>query len=407
MKEAAPSRLGTRRQLRTLYAAGFVTAFGAHAVAANLGRYASGRRTSLMELGILLALYDGAEVVLKPTFGILADRVGPRPVLIGGLVGFALASAAFVLAGDPDALGLARLAQGASAAAFSPAAGAMVAAFGGKRGKGRTFGGYGAAKGLGYVAEPVGGGALVLAGGYSLLFIVLALLAAGVALASLLLLPAERPAPRARETVIGLLRRLGQPSFVRPTIALAGATAALSAGVGFLPLVGAQSDLGPLATGIVVSLLAGTAALVQPWAGRALDARRIRAGDGLVMGLMTSAGGFALAIAPLGVVGLGVGAILVGAGVGLVTPMGFAMVADSAPEGRVGQTMGAAEVGRELGDAGGPLLVGLVGAISLVAGIGALAGALAVAGGSIAVMTFVVASGGEACPPVDDRDRER
>ena len=42
-----------RRQLRTLYAAGFVTAFGAHAVAANLGGYAIGHHASLLELGIL------------------------------------------------------------------------------------------------------------------------------------------------------------------------------------------------------------------------------------------------------------------------------------------------------------------------------------------------------------------
>ena len=394
MNEAPSSGLGTRRQLRTLYAAGFVTAFVAHAVAANLGRYASGRRASLIELGILLALYDGAEVVLKPAFGILADRIGPRPVLIAGLVGFALASAGFVLAGEPDALGLARLAQGASAAAFSPAAGSMVASLGGKKAKGRSFGGYGAAKGLGYVAGPVIGGALVVAGGYSLLFIVLALLAGGVALASLLLVPAKQPAPRGRETVIGLLGRLGQPAFVRPTVALAGAAAALSAGVGFLPLVGARSHVGPFATGIVVSLLAGTAALVQPWAGRTLDARRIRAGDGLVLGLLTSGGGFAIAVAPLGIVGLAVGAIVVGAGVGLVTPLGFATVAECAPEGRVGQTMGAAEVGRELGDAGGPLFVGLV-------------GALAVAAGSIAVTTFVVPTGGGARPPVDGRDSGR
>lgn len=57
MKKAPPSQAGARqRQLRTLYAAGFVTAFGAHAVAANLGRYARGHHASLMELGILLAL---------------------------------------------------------------------------------------------------------------------------------------------------------------------------------------------------------------------------------------------------------------------------------------------------------------------------------------------------------------
>jgi len=33
---------------------------------------------SLLAPGILLDLYDGAEVVLKPIFGPLADRVGPK-----------------------------------------------------------------------------------------------------------------------------------------------------------------------------------------------------------------------------------------------------------------------------------------------------------------------------------------
>ena len=82
-----------------LLAAGFVTAFGAHAIAANLGRYATGRHASLLELGVLLALYDGAEVLLKPAFGALADHIGARPVPLGGLVAFVGASAAFVLAG--------------------------------------------------------------------------------------------------------------------------------------------------------------------------------------------------------------------------------------------------------------------------------------------------------------------
>jgi len=171
------ARKTRRHQLRALYAAGFVTAFSAHAVAANLGGYATRHHASLLELGILLAIYDGAELVLKPVFGVLADRTGTRPVLIGGLVGFAGASAAFVLAGEPDALGLARLAQGASAAAFSPAASATVAALGGKRAGGRAFGGYGAAKGLGYMAGPFIGGGLVTAGGYNLLFAAMAVLA--------------------------------------------------------------------------------------------------------------------------------------------------------------------------------------------------------------------------------------
>ena len=41
----------------------------------------------------------------------------------------------------------------------------------------------------------------------------------------------------------------------------------------------------------------------------------------------------------------------VGAGSGLATPLGFAHLAATAPLERLGQTMGAAEVGHELGDA--------------------------------------------------------
>src|SRR5919202_6568067 len=110
----------TRAGLWPLLAAGFVTAFGAHAIAATLGRYASDRHASLVQLGVLLALYDGAEVLLKPAFGTLADRIGARPVLVGGLLAFAAACAAFVAAGQPHALAATRLAQGAAAAAFSP-----------------------------------------------------------------------------------------------------------------------------------------------------------------------------------------------------------------------------------------------------------------------------------------------
>ncbi|MFF0162210.1 MFS transporter [Streptomyces sp. NPDC005263] len=365
-----------------LYAAGFTTAFGAHGIAASLGGDTDDAVTSLLVLGGLLALYDGAEVLLKPLFGTLADRVGARPVLLGGLVAFAAASALYVVADSPGWLWAARLGQGAAASAFSPSASALVARLNPAAKHGRAFGSYGFYKSIGYTLGPLLGGVLVWAGGLRLLFTVLAVLGAAVAVWAALAVPVVPPLPKVRQTVVDLARRLADPVFLTPTAALAAATAALSVGVGFLPVSGRAAGLGAVATGAAVSVLAGCAALVQPRAGRARDDGRLTTRTGLVAGLSVTAAGLACAMLP-GLTGILLGAALIGVGTGLITPLGFAALAASTPSERLGQTMGAAELGRELGDAGGPLLVAAVASFAtLTYGFGALCaltGALAVA----------------------------
>ncbi|MEW2301420.1 MFS transporter [Streptomyces sp. NPDC006655] len=370
------------RQIWPLYAAGFTTAFGAHGIAANLGGHTDDAVTSLLVLGGLLALYDGAEVLLKPLFGTLADRIGARRVLLGGLMAFAAASALYAVADSPGWLWAARLGQGAAASAFSPSASALVARLNPAAKHGRAFGSYGFYKSIGYTLGPLLGGVLVWAGGLRLLFTVLTMLGAAVAVWAALAVPAVPPLPKARQTVLDLARRLADPVFLAPTAALAAATAALSVGVGFLPVSGRAVGLGTVATGAAVSVLAGCAALVQPRAGRALDDGRLTTRTGLAAGLSLTAAGLAGAMLP-GLTGILLGAALIGAGTGLITPLGFAALAASTPAERLGQTMGAAELGRELGDAGGPLLVAAVASYAtLTYGFGALAaltGALAVA----------------------------
>jgi MFS family permease len=368
-----------RRQVVPVYAAGFVTAFGAHAVAANLGRYALGHHGSLWELGLLLGIYDGAEVVLKPVFGALADRAGAKPVMTGGLVLFAAASAAFVIGGDPHLLAAARLGQGTGAAAFSPAAAATIAALGGRRRSGRLFGGYGGAKGIGYLLGPIAGGALVVAGGYPALFATLAVIAIFTAAAISALVPHARPVPRTSASAPGLGRQLTSATFLQPVLLLAAATAALSAGVGFLPVLAGQHHLGPIAAGALVSLLAAAAAVLQPVAGRRIDDGRLPPATAAAA-LAACAVGFLIAITG-SLAGLIAGAILIGAGVATATPAGFARLAATTPSAQLGRTMGTAEAGRELGDAGGPVLVGAFGLISLTAGLGALAAALLICAG--------------------------
>ncbi|HKR99668.1 MAG TPA: MFS transporter, partial [Candidatus Dormibacteraeota bacterium] len=211
--------------------------------------------------------------------------------------------------------------------------------------------------------------------GYDLLFAALAVVAAGVAMLAARTLPNIPPTPRPRSTLLDLARRVTHPSFLRPVTLLALGTAALSAGVGYLPVLGARHHLTALETGALVSLLAATTALLQPWAGKAHD-RAALPTNAAPGALLLAASGFIVAVLFPDVLGIALAAVVIGAGVAISTPVGFANLAAAAPAGRMGQTMGAGEVGRELGDAGGPILVGAFSPAGLAAGLLALAGAI-------------------------------
>lgn len=368
------ARVGTLTSSGPLYAAGFVTAFGAHSIAAGMGAQSENIGLTLLTLGLLLAAYDISEVFLKPIFGALSDRIGTKPIIVGGLLAFAVLSLPGLWGSDPLMLGLARLGQGAAASAFSPAASAMVARMAGGKNAGTYFGRYGSWKSLGYVIGPLLGAGLILAGGFSLLFAILSGLAAGAALWVLLRVPHLEPLPRQRYTVRDLARQITERRFLVPTLVLAASTAAMGAAIGFLPALATQHGLGPFAGTAPVSVLAIASLLVQPRIGRLRDLGRITDGPGMTAGLLLTASGVALiALAPNPAT-VFISAAAIGAGIGISTPLGFAHLADTTPPERMGRTMGSAELGRELGDAGGPLLVGSIATVtSLPLGLGALA----------------------------------
>ncbi|MGO2430983.1 MFS transporter [Glutamicibacter arilaitensis] len=209
-----------------LYAAGFTTAFGAHSIAAGLGSEFGSLGTSLLTLGILLAVYDLAEVILKPIFGTLSDRIGSKPIIIGGLIVFTLMSSIGIFAQTPLALGLVRLGQGAAASAFSPAASAAVARMSGKN-TGRYFGHYGAWKTLGYVTGPLLGALLIHFGGFPALFAAMAVISLVASLWVWRSMPALPVLPKTRYTIKDLARQTMEPGFLMPTLVLAAATGAL------------------------------------------------------------------------------------------------------------------------------------------------------------------------------------
>lgn len=367
--------------LAPLYLAGFTTAFGAHGVASVLGSESDDIGLSLLGLGAVLALYDVAEVFLKPIFGALSDRIGAKPVIVGGLLGFVGASLIALISPTPLVLAIARLGQGAAASAFSPASSAAVARLAGKERLGRYFGRYGAWKSLGYVLGPLIGVALAYTLGIPSLYVTLGALAAGAAIWVLFAMPALPVVPRPRYTLLDLVRQTTERSFLVPTLLLATSTAVLGVAVGFLPLLATRLDLHPLAGAAAVAVLALVSTALQPLIGPLRDAGRITTRAGAAIGLAVAAAAtVGLALAPA-VVTLFAAAVAYGAMVGTVTPLAFAHLAAATPEERMGRTMGNAELGRELGDAGGPLLVGAVAtAWTLPAALLVLAGVTAGSG---------------------------
>jgi len=344
-----------------------------------MGAHSGDIGLSLLNLGLLLAVYDLAEVVLKPVFGLLSDRIGAKPVVVAGLFTFALMSLIGLWGADPLVLGLARLGQGAAASAFSPASSAMVARLAG-RNAGAYFGRYGSWKSLGYVAGPLIGAALISLGGFTLLFIVLGTVAAATAVWAAVSLPRLEPLPRPRYTVLDLARQVTHRSFLVPTLVLAAATGALGTAIGFLPALATRHAMDPVAAVAAVSLLALTSAATQPWIGRLRDQGRLRDDAGMTAGLLLTAAGIAVVALAPGPVTIFGAAAAIGVGIGTATPLGFAHLAATTPPERLGRTMGSAELGRELGDAGGPLLVGAVAsAVGLPIGLGVLAAAVGAA----------------------------
>lgn len=362
------------RGVAPLYLAGFTTAFGAHGIAAALGTRSADIGLTLLTFGAVLALYDVAEVVLKPVFGALSDRVGVKPVVVGGLVVFALVSVLGAVLTAPVFLALARLGQGAAASAFSPASSSAVARLAGPGAAGRFFGRYGAWKSLGYAIGPLLGAGLLAVGGMRALFVALAVLGLGAAVWALVAVPALPVLPRPRVTVADLVRQTTDRSFLVPTAVLAVTTGALGVAVGFLPLVSTELGFGALVSMGVVTTVALASSVTQPVVGRLRDAGRVDTGRGSAAGLVAVTVGTLLVAAVPHIVALYLGGLLVGLGVGLATPLAFAHLAATTPPERMGRTMGTAELGREVGDAGGPLLVGAVAvAVSLPAALLVLA----------------------------------
>lgn len=339
---------------------GFVTSFGAHIVATNLPSYAQVVGVGAFMIGLLIAVYDFAELFAKPVAGFIADRRGMKATLLAGIAIFIFGSLLFLVL-DPKWLLLVRFIQGLGAAALSTVSITLVAKYFATGKRGTAFGIYNAIKGAGYVIAPVLGGFLAHGYGFSMIFIVSAAVG-GVALILSLFLPKDKTKAELDDDDDDMSLSEFFLIFKEPRLLPIYAVIVINmfmVGIlfGFLPVYLHSIGYTPLQSGLVVSIATASYLLIQPAAGHLADKVSIRATVlvGLLMAsLAITAATFTSGLTLMAVI------VIAGIGVGTVWTNSDTLISSMVDQRTLGASMGAAQSFKEFGDMIGPLLIGLL-----------------------------------------------
>lgn len=116
--------------------------------------FGAGART----LGALIAVYSFMQFLFAPVWGKLSDKIGRKPLITAGLIGFAAAEFMFAFATNIGMLFIARILAGVFGSALMPTAMAYVSDVTTSEDRGKGMGILGASMGLGIVIGPGIGG---------------------------------------------------------------------------------------------------------------------------------------------------------------------------------------------------------------------------------------------------------
>jgi predicted MFS family arabinose efflux permease len=310
-------------------------------------------------VGVVFGAFSVSAVLLRPAAGVFGDRRGRRPLLIGGALVAALSILAYGLAPDAAVLVGLRLVSGIGEALFFVG---MVTTFtdlapAERRGEAMSLASLGLYLGIGIgppIAEVLtrwlGLGAVWVAAATS------CVVAAGLAVR----VPETRPdAPPEGLAPEGNRQRLVHPAGLLPGVVLFASIVGMAGFLAFVPLH--VLDIGMASSGLVLLAFAGVVVLIRSVGARLPDvlgpARAIRSA------LVLSALGLALVAVWHAPMGLVLGAVLLGAGVALLTPSVFALAAAAAPAGERAQVMATTSAFIDVAFGLGPMAMGLLAAL--------------------------------------------
>jgi DHA1 family multidrug resistance protein-like MFS transporter len=324
-----------RRLVFVLSAAAFVESLGAGAILPLLPAYLRDHGSSATIVGLVMSAYFAAGLVVQYPSGRLGDRIGHMPVLVAGLLLYAVGSLGFVL--HPGAVGYIALrgVQGAGNGAVLVAAFALIGIAVPDERRGRAFSTLFAGQLAGLGIGPLAGAAVGI-GGMEWLFVATAVTSTVAAVAVVGGLPNARPVPRGASA---------PPD--QPVVRRLFAGVLVTAVVGGL-IVGTYETCWTMLldsrgasvfqVGLSWTLFAFPFAAVSPFAGRLadrLDRRR------LTIVAMLSTVGFCATYPYLHSVAwlIGLGGIEA-VGVAISYPAAQALLAQSAPASALGRAQG-------------------------------------------------------------------
>ena len=344
-------------------------------------------------IGVIVAASTITGAFVKLPAGALSDVLGKKRMMVLGALFFAVPPFFYPFVAEPGSLLALCFVHGFATAIFSPVASAYVASLA-ETGRGARLGWFSSGNDIGATAGPLlGGFVLYFTASYQVTYLTVGALGV-LTLAAVLVLPdvdharreTRAPGSRAAEFRQGVAEVLRTP----PILIAAGIEAVMYLGygafLGFLPIYAKSVGLNDAEIAIVLGSQLAVAMLAKPVTGRLSD----RAGRKpvIVAGLLVCALALPLIFRSTDLATFVLVAPLLGLGVGAVTPVTNALIADLASSRRLGAAMGVFGTIWDIGEAAGPILAGfLIGGLGYASTFDVLAAASVAA--AVAFMLLV------------------
>jgi DHA1 family multidrug resistance protein-like MFS transporter len=149
-----------KKHLALLFITMFLIMLGFGIIIPILPYFAQSVGASSLEIGILFSSYNIMQFLFAPVWGALSDRIGRKPLILFGLLGFSITFNLFGLASSYTEMLVYRILGGIVSAAAIPTVTAMVADLFPPEERAKGMGMIGAGVGLSFVFGPAIGGLL-------------------------------------------------------------------------------------------------------------------------------------------------------------------------------------------------------------------------------------------------------